>query len=946
MKGDFSRQTFDKVKHYAGVLMQQGRVAVDADWNEQQAITRHRTETETRDVVGLCGTPLDPPAFTDASGFRIGLTAADTELTIGAGHYYVDGLLAENESTGNYATQPEFAQGAATPVLNQLTSSDELGIVYLDVWRRHVIPLDDSLIQEKALGEADTATRLRSSWQVKVLPLPGVAAPIQCNQSFPDWATLTAPSTGTLIARTRRPTAPPDPCEPPPSAGYLRLENQLYRVEIHKGGTEASAQFKWSRENGSIVTNITDAQPGNWIVVGSLGHDTELGFATGQWVEVVSDLTELAQNGTPIGQLVRISDIRPGDNAIQLNADPQWTTIRTHHPRLRRWDQNPQPSPATPTDGLPLQVGTEVALEDGVVVQFSPGTYHRGDYWLIPARTSIGDVEWLQNGGGPAALSPRGVHHHYCRLAVVQRTAAGKLAILTDCRDKFPPLTELTTFSYLGGDGQEVMPNPNATSTATVPLPEPLRVGVARGGHPVQGARVRFEVVGAGGAVDTIPPSGAGPAVESLTDANGVAACAWAIASDREKQEVKATLLVNGVVSHLPIVFSANRSMAGRVRYFPPSVRCETLAPAHDVQDAIDRLAELVRLRYDSGDAQEVMPVNRTNLRPLRVRVESACGPIQGATVTWATVAGGGGSGTATPTSSTTDVNGIAQADWDLDPTTQSQRVVATLTNAGPNAGPLAHIHPPASTVEFTANLSVAEQVAYDPDCEPLVKAKVTTVKEALEALCKLIATQPKNQKVVKIQDVLRGDGKTLVHDSDVRLSELLPTPEQGKKAPVPGLSIRFDHPIDPDSVKGKTTLSGLKVRNSNPMCYVTLELPWPSAPDDREYWDNDLIGFQPLVLSSELALRSSGRELVWAPTENTRNWLVGQLFEEAVPGGKASLRFLAHLTVKGNFIQDKERQFLDGEPFGPRGVVHTEKTSGDGRPAGDFEIWFWLRPN
>jgi hypothetical protein len=944
MKGDFSRQTFDKVKHYAGVLMQQGRVAVDADWNEQQTITRHRTETETRDVVGLCGTPLDPPAFTDASGFRIGLTAADTELTIGAGRYYVDGLLAENDSTANYSTQSEFAQGAATPVLTQLTTSGELGVVYLDVWRRHVIPLDDPLIQEKALGEADTATRIRTSWQVKVLPLPGVAAPIQCNQSFADWTTLTAPSTGTLLARTRRPTAPLDPCEPPPSAGYLRLENQLYRVEIHKGGTQAGARFKWSRENGSIVTDITDALPGNWIVVGSLGHDTELGFATGQWVEIVSDLTELAQNGTPLGQLVRITDVRPGDNAIQLNADPQWTTIRTHHPRLRRWDQDPQPPPAIPTDGLPLQAGTEVALEDGVVVQFSAGTYHRGDYWLIPARTSIGDVEWPQNGGGPAAVQPLGVHHHYCRLAVVQRTAAGKLTLLSDCREKFPPLTELTSFFYLGGDGQEVMPDPNLTATTTVPLPEWLRVGVASGGHPVQGARVRFEVVGAGGTVDTVPPSGAGLAVEPLTDANGLAACTWAIASNREKQEVKATLLVNGVASHLPIVFSANRSIAGRVRYFPPSMKCDTLAPAHDVQDAIDRLAELVRLRYDSGDAQEVMPVNRQNLRPLRVRVESACGPIQGATVTWATPSGGG-SGTVTPTSPTTDANGIAEADWNIDPTTESQRVVATLTNPGPNAGPLARVHLPASTVEFIANLSIAEQVGYEPHCGPLVKAKVTTVKEALEALCQLVGTQPKDQ-VVKIQDVLRGDGKTLVHDSDVRLSELLPTPGPREKAPVPGIRIRFDHPIDPDSVKGKTTLSGLKVRNSNPMCFVTLELPWPSAPEDRKYWDNDLLGFQPLVLSSELALRSSGRELVWAPTDNARDWLGAQLFKVALPGGKRSLRVLAHITLKGNFIQDRERHFLDGEPFGPKGVVNTEKMSGDGRSAGDFEMWFWLRPD
>ncbi|HEX3531938.1 MAG TPA: DUF6519 domain-containing protein, partial [Thermoanaerobaculia bacterium] len=35
MKGDFSRDTFRKRKHYNRVRMQQGRVQLDADWNEQ-----------------------------------------------------------------------------------------------------------------------------------------------------------------------------------------------------------------------------------------------------------------------------------------------------------------------------------------------------------------------------------------------------------------------------------------------------------------------------------------------------------------------------------------------------------------------------------------------------------------------------------------------------------------------------------------------------------------------------------------------------------------------------------------------------------------------------------------------------------------------------------------------------------------------------------------------
>src|SRR5205085_4076087 len=50
-----------------------------------------------------------------------------------------------------------------------------------------------------------------------------------------------------------------DPCITSPDARYRGAENQLYRVEIHRGGTARSsppATFKWSRENGSVVLPV------------------------------------------------------------------------------------------------------------------------------------------------------------------------------------------------------------------------------------------------------------------------------------------------------------------------------------------------------------------------------------------------------------------------------------------------------------------------------------------------------------------------------------------------------------------------------------------------------------------------------------------------------------------------------------------------------------------
>ncbi|MEN6375930.1 MAG: DUF6519 domain-containing protein [Smithella sp.] len=59
MKGDFTRLTFDRKKHYRGVLMQQGRVQLDSDWNEQVQIAEHRYSTFLGDLVGQSGVPAD-----------------------------------------------------------------------------------------------------------------------------------------------------------------------------------------------------------------------------------------------------------------------------------------------------------------------------------------------------------------------------------------------------------------------------------------------------------------------------------------------------------------------------------------------------------------------------------------------------------------------------------------------------------------------------------------------------------------------------------------------------------------------------------------------------------------------------------------------------------------------------------------------------------------------
>ncbi len=50
--GDFSRDTFDKLKHYVGVRLQQGVPLVDADWNEQEDIRKYELRTFLKWFIG------------------------------------------------------------------------------------------------------------------------------------------------------------------------------------------------------------------------------------------------------------------------------------------------------------------------------------------------------------------------------------------------------------------------------------------------------------------------------------------------------------------------------------------------------------------------------------------------------------------------------------------------------------------------------------------------------------------------------------------------------------------------------------------------------------------------------------------------------------------------------------------------------------------------------
>src|SRR5215469_12825025 len=112
MSFDISRFIFDPWNDYSGVVMEQGRVQLDADWNEWLAELSRRIQAGTLDGLGHAAV-----APTTPSAFLVTVTSGTPNVvTIGDGRMYVDGLLAENHGALSTATwDPALAELSNAP---------------------------------------------------------------------------------------------------------------------------------------------------------------------------------------------------------------------------------------------------------------------------------------------------------------------------------------------------------------------------------------------------------------------------------------------------------------------------------------------------------------------------------------------------------------------------------------------------------------------------------------------------------------------------------------------------------------------------------------------------------------------------------------------------------------------------------------------------------------
>jgi hypothetical protein len=445
-RADITRDTFDPSKNYTRVIMQQGRVQLDADWNEQADILLYYLRALAVDLIGPFG-GLAPNA-----GFNITLISPkDKEivnLCISKGRYYVYGILCENKEPVTYfknKTDNSMEQPYYSPDIYKTLKLPFF--VYLDVWERTITCNEDSNIREIALNGPDTTIRSQLIWQVKILLQDDYNKIVKYNPdiqfSFDDilsteqdcrwfknnlqlWdkvkQIIRPLSTGQLTADALKSADDTDPCIIKPEARYRGVENQLYRVEISTPGNANQATYKWAKGNTSVnfpIVSLTSTSA----TLANLGRDDRTTLSIDDWVEIIDDYHVLSEEP---GDLVQIISVDRSTMTVTfsnpLNPSSFKPDIYQNNANLhmRRWDHK---LPDNIDGAMTIKEGCFLDLENGVQIQFQDGGYYNTcDYWLLPVRAVTGDVIWPYTDETKTKrkpLLPHGIKHHYAPLAAV-----------------------------------------------------------------------------------------------------------------------------------------------------------------------------------------------------------------------------------------------------------------------------------------------------------------------------------------------------------------------------------------------------------------------------------------------------------------------------------------------------------------------------------------------
>jgi hypothetical protein len=491
MPSDIARVSYDENQQYRSVVMQQGRVTLEADSNEAKDISTEELRKETLEIVGPSGTPDNGYAITPSPNL---------DFSIGPGTMYVGGervyllpqsLLYSQQNQLPKPTDPpravEWLDSATDPDWLALPTS--LGkqppeLVYLQLREQEVSAVEDSDLKDVALGGPDTAQRTRLVQHI--LRQPGTCARgaetlwVKEGLSF-NPNTMRLMSRGLLQVGFTNQAPPPDPCQPQAQSGYLGADNQLIRVQIvdparnppappppppvpaapaairtlSTGAAATPGNLLWGYDDASFLYR-TDVMNSTTLHLQTAPADAFHQPRAGQAVEVLVPAVQLSNGefmAAPTGFVTTVATAYNPDTQTIVLATPlpldygDGTAAHPSPPRvfLRIWEQE---LPFTPGVPVPLAAtGLQVTLTlDSTGIAFHPG-----DFWMFAARPSTPQriyPERIQNAPQP----PSGPRLWACPLAVLTWDSAtpGPVGV-QDCRHLFSPLTKLVFAAANGG---------------------------------------------------------------------------------------------------------------------------------------------------------------------------------------------------------------------------------------------------------------------------------------------------------------------------------------------------------------------------------------------------------------------------------------------------------------------------------------------------------------
>jgi len=321
---DISRAAFDPRKQYTSVRMQQGRVIMDDDWNENARIAdedKRRTRVET---IGPAGSPDD--GFAVANPHLTGDGRIDFDIT--AGSFYLGGNRLELHQSTTYLLQGDVLQPdeAATDVPDGARSD----LAVLITWQKPVSAVEDDELVEKALGGPDTTTRLRTIQQV--ILYTGIEGET-CSEAWQQVQNrFVADGLGSLNAEQELSVdaelsvsygagdPPEDLCTPVASGGYLGAENQAIRVQLTD-----ERHLTWGLDNAAPLYRVQVAGDRTTVTLLTPPKDQAHWPLAEQTVEILPWSAVLPNNEKIAhyqGHLTRVSAAYNPDTGLLTLADP------------------------------------------------------------------------------------------------------------------------------------------------------------------------------------------------------------------------------------------------------------------------------------------------------------------------------------------------------------------------------------------------------------------------------------------------------------------------------------------------------------------------------------------------------------------------------------------------------------------------------------------------